>query len=82
MKNTTMRAVGIVPRQRHVAEVRHEHPEIVSPTQIKVRTLDVGICGTDREICTFVYGEPPANSEYLILGHEALGIVVDVAAEV
>lgn len=77
-----MRAVGIVPRQRHVAEVRHEHPEIVSPTQIKVRTLDVGICGTDREICTFVYGEPPANSEYLILGHEALGIVVDVAAEV
>ena len=82
MKNTTMRAVGIIPRQRHVAEVRHEHPEIVSPTQIKVRTLDVGICGTDREICTFVYGEPPANSDYLILGHEALGIVVDVAAEV
>ena len=45
-----MRAVGVVPSQRQVAQLEHDHPEISRPTQLKVRTLDVGICGTDREI--------------------------------
>jgi threonine dehydrogenase-like Zn-dependent dehydrogenase len=82
MKKPKMRAVGVVPGQRQVAQLEHDHPEISRPTQLKVRTLDVGICGTDREICTFVYGAPPAGSEYLVLGHEALGEVVEVGAGV
>ncbi|NDA68194.1 MAG: hypothetical protein EBY09_16400, partial [Verrucomicrobia bacterium] len=77
-----MRAVGVVPGRRQVAQLEHEHPEIIRPSQLKVRTLDVGICGTDREICTFVYGAPPAGSDYLVLGHEALGEVVEVGSAV
>jgi threonine dehydrogenase-like Zn-dependent dehydrogenase len=43
---------------------------------LKVR--EVGLCGTDREIGSFEYGEPPAGSRYLVLGHESLAEVVEV----
>ena len=44
--------------------------------------LDVGICGTDKEIVAFDYGAPPAGSPYLIIGHESLGEVVETGAAV
>ena len=47
-----------------------------------MRILDVGVCGTDREICAFDYGTPPAGSDHLVIGHEALGRVEAVGAEV
>ena len=78
MKKTKMRAVGVKPHKREVTLIEHEHPEISGDHQVKVRVLDVGICGTDREICTFVYGAPPAGSDYLVLGHESLGEVIEV----
>lgn len=77
-----MRAVGVVPTRKEVRIVEHPAPSITQPDQVRIRTLDVGICGTDREICTFVYGAPPAGSDYLVLGHEALGQVVEVGASV
>jgi len=44
--------------------------------------LDVGICGTDKEIVSFEYGTPPPGSAYLIIGHESLGEVVAVGPQV
>ena len=45
--------------------------------------LDVGVCGTDAEICRFEYGGmPPRGEDYLVVGHEALGEVVEVGAGV
>ena len=74
-----MRAVGVVPEQKQVRIFEnHPAPSISSPEQVLIQTLDVGICGTDREICTFVYGTPPPGSDYLVLGHEAVGRVLDV----
>lgn len=43
------------------------------PTQVKLRMLDVGVCGTDREICAFDYGTPPVGRAHLVIGHESLG---------
>lgn len=77
MNNGSMRAVGVIPSRREVALLRHKTPTIGAPTEVKVRTIEVGICGTDREICTFAYGTPPDDSEYLVLGHEALGEIVE-----
>lgn len=77
-----MRAVGVVPKKKQVALLEHEAPEITLPTHVKAQTLDVGICGTDREICTFVYGSPPPGSDYLVLGHESLGRVTEVGSGV
>jgi threonine dehydrogenase-like Zn-dependent dehydrogenase len=77
-----MRAVGVVPSRKEVRMIEHPAPAITQSNQVKIRTLDVGICGTDREICTFVYGAPPSGSDYLVLGHEALGQVLEVGSSV
>lgn len=42
----------------------------------------VGICGTDRELARFSFGEPPPGESHLVLGHEALGRVVETGADV
>jgi threonine dehydrogenase-like Zn-dependent dehydrogenase len=81
MKNT-MRAVGVVPNRKEVQLIDHHTPGISADTEIKIRTLEVGICGTDKEICTFVYGAPPSGFDYLVLGHESLGQVVEVGTAV
>lgn len=80
MNSGGMKAVGVFPGKRAVDLISHAPPRIHSATQVKIRTIDVGICGTDREICSFAYGTPPDGSEYLVLGHEALGEVVEVGA--
>jgi glucose 1-dehydrogenase len=77
-----MRAVGIIPTSKEVRLVEHSPAEIDQDLQVKVRSLEVGICGTDREICAFEYGTPPASSPYLVLGHESLGEVVEVGVGV
>src|SRR5919109_2096249 len=82
MLNATMRAVGVVPGEREVRIIEHTLPAISAPSEVKIRSLEVGICGTDREICTFVYGSPPDGSDYLVLGHESLGQVVEVGSAV
>ena len=46
--------------------MEHQTPKIAEPSQVKIRSLEVGVCGTDREICTFVYGSPPDGFDYLV----------------
>ena len=82
MAKTKMRAVGVVPGEREVRLLEHAAPSLGQDRQIRVRSLEVGICGTDREICTFAYGSPPDGFDYLILGHESLGEVVEVGSQV
>ena len=77
-----MRAVGVIPGKREVRLMEHQTPKIDEPSQVKIRSLEVGVCGTDREICTFVYGSPPDGFDYLVLGHESLGEVIEVGSGV
>src|SRR5260370_29727360 len=80
MKSGSMRAVGVVQARREVAMFGQAKLCLTAPTEVRIRTIEVGICGTDREICSFAYGTPPDGSEYLVLGHEALGEVLEVGA--
>ena len=77
-----MRAVAVFPGPKQVKVIDHPEPQLTSPTQAKMRVLDVGVCGTDREITSFEYGTPPAGSDYLIIGHESLSEVVEVGPQV
>jgi glucose 1-dehydrogenase len=77
-----MRAVAVFPEQRELRIVDVPAPKPRGEHDVTVRVREVGICGTDREICDFHYGSPPAGSERLVLGHEALGEVVDVGPAV
>jgi len=43
--------------------------------EVLVRTLEVGVCGTDREISEGLFGIPPPDEPLLVLGHEALAVV-------
>jgi glucose 1-dehydrogenase len=73
-----MKAVAVFPATRELRLIDIAEPSITEPTQVKLRMLDVGICGTDKEICSFEYGTPPDGSESLIIGHESLGEVIEV----
>jgi threonine dehydrogenase-like Zn-dependent dehydrogenase len=77
-----MKAVAVFPQSREVKIVEHEEPRISAPTEVKLRVLEVGVCGTDKEICAFEYGTPPAGSPFLVLGHESLSEVVETGAAV
>lgn len=77
-----MKGVGVVPKHRELRLIDHPEPDISAPNELKIRTIEVGICGTDREICTFAYGQGPAGADYLLLGHECLGEVVEVGSAV
>jgi threonine dehydrogenase-like Zn-dependent dehydrogenase len=77
-----MKAVAVFPESREVKIVEHEEPRISAPTEVKLRVLEVGVCGTDKEICAFEYGTPPAGSPFLVLGHESLSEVVETGAAV
>lgn len=76
-----MKAVAVFPSRRDIRVVDHPEPAIETATQAKIRMLDVGICGTDREIASFQYGTPPDGSEYLVLGHESLGEIVEAGPQ-
>lgn len=77
-----MRAIGVTPAKREVSIINLPEPEIASPFDVKLRMLEAGVCGTDKEICAFEYGTPPVNSQELVIGHESLGEVVEVGPEV
>lgn len=77
-----MEAIAVFPGRHEVKLIEHEPPRISSPTQVKLRMLEAGVCGTDREISAFQYGTPPKGSDYLVIGHESLGEVVEVGTAV
>ena len=77
-----MKAIAVFPGKHEIRLVDHPEPRIFTPTDVKLRILEVGVCGTDKEICAFEYGTPPDGSEYLIIGHESLGEVVEVGSAV
>ena len=77
-----MKAVAVFPRDKKVSIIDHPEPEVTSATGVKARMLEVGVCGTDREIICFEYGTPPEGSAYFVLGHESLAEVVAVGKEV
>jgi threonine dehydrogenase-like Zn-dependent dehydrogenase len=77
-----MKAIAVFPKTREVKLIDHPEPQITTPTQVKLHMLAVGVCGTDKEIASFQYGTPPAGFEYLVIGHESLGEVVEIGSGV
>lgn len=77
-----MKAIAITPGVGAAELIDVEEPAIMSPTQVKLKVLEVGICGTDREEVLGGRADAPPNSSKLVIGHEMLGQVVDVGANV
>jgi glucose 1-dehydrogenase len=77
-----MRALIVNPGKKSVRLTERPPPRPPQDTEVLLRILDIGICGTDREIGRFEYGTPPPGAQDFVLGHEALAEVVAVGPEV
>ena len=77
-----MRALIVNPGKKTVRLAERPPPRAPQSTEVLLRILDVGICGTDREISRFEYGVPPAGAEEFVLGHEAVAEVIAVGPDV
>jgi len=65
----------VVEPGRAGARVEDMPDTVVGIDEVPVRVLEVGVCGTDREIVHGLFGIAPEGEELLVLGHEALGVV-------
>src|SRR5262249_6989053 len=77
-----MKAIAVSPNKKEVGIIELAEPEISSPNQVKLRMLEAGVCGTDKENCSFEYGTAPAGSDQLVIGHESLGEVIEIGSRV
>ena len=77
-----MKSIAVTPQKRTVEIINQAEPKRLSPTDVKLRMLEAGVCGTDKEICAFEYGTPPSGSDHLVIGHESLGEVVEIGPKV
>jgi len=55
-----LKAVAVFPGSQQVKIIEQDVPRLTQPDHVALRLLDVGICGTDKEICSFEYGTPSA----------------------
>lgn len=77
-----MKAIVVRPGQSNSIHMREMPDPVMADDQVLVKMLRVGLCGTDTEINHGLYGEPPIGEEFLILGHENLGVVQEVGRNV
>ena len=77
-----MKAIVVSPGEKDSIHMRDMPDPKMKPDQVAVKMLRVGLCGTDAEINHGLYGKPPDGDEFLILGHENLGVVEQVGKKV
>ncbi len=81
-----MQVVAVVPGtpdSLHLREVRRPSLDDVGGGRgALVEVIRVGVDGTDREIVDALFGTAPAGDDYLIIGHENLGRVVEAGPNV
>jgi threonine dehydrogenase-like Zn-dependent dehydrogenase len=77
-----VKAVAVVPGKpgsAHLTDIPSPKvSDVADGRGVLVRILRVGLDGTDREINAAEYGTAPDGYDYLILGHESLGVVEEV----
>lgn len=81
-----MKAIAVHPGQPgslHLAELKPPSlDDVAGGRGVLARVLHVGVDATDREIDSGDYGTAPEGFDFLVLGHESLGIVEQVGLAV
>jgi glucose 1-dehydrogenase len=70
-----MQALVVSPGEAHSTRVAEVIDVAARDGEVAVRPLEVGVCGTDREISEGLFGIAPEGDDMLVLGHEFLGVV-------
>ena len=81
-----MRAIAVLPGKPnsiHLAELpKPSVHEIPNGRGVLVQVLRVGVDGTDKEINAAEYGQAPPGYDFLVIGHECFGRVLEVGRNV
>jgi glucose 1-dehydrogenase len=81
-----MKAVAVFPGKPnsiHLADLPEPKvDDILGGRGVLVEVLRVGVDGTDKEINDAEYGEAPVGYEFLVIGHESFGRVLEVGPNV
>ena len=75
-----MRALTVIPGKAGTAALQDREQPSGDADGVKLQTLCVGICGTDREIVAGRYGWAPPGRATLVIGHECVARVAEDAA--
>jgi threonine dehydrogenase-like Zn-dependent dehydrogenase len=67
--------LGLVTEPGKAHSTRVADVPVPSEAGVRLRVLEVGVCGTDREISEGLFGIPPEGVDELVLGHETLAVV-------
>jgi threonine dehydrogenase-like Zn-dependent dehydrogenase len=70
-----MQALVTVPGEEGSTRIADVPEANAGEDKVLIRPLEVGVCGTDREISEGLFGVAPGGEEALVLGHELLGVV-------
>src|ERR1700676_5479689 len=76
-----MRALTVAPGIANSARVEDVPEPPRADGTVLVRSLALGVCGTDREIISGTYGWAPPGEKRLVIGHESLGKVQEAPAD-
>lgn len=81
-----MKAIAVFPGKPgsvHLAELaKPSVSDVRNGRGVLVKVLRVGVDGTDKEINAAEYGAAPEGYDFLVLGHESFGQVVEVGPNV
>jgi threonine dehydrogenase-like Zn-dependent dehydrogenase len=89
-----MKAVAVLPGKASSVHLREipfpkltdqPHPHVCRIPEgraVLVKTLQVGVDATDREINEALYGNAPPGGDHLVIGHECFGQVLDAGERV
>ena len=70
-----MQALVVTPGQAHSTRIEDVAEPSPRDGDVLLRVLEVGVCGTDREIDHGHFGVAPEGEDALVIGHELLGVV-------
>src|SRR5436189_4202064 len=77
-----MFAIAAHPNSTEPTIVDIPEPRQPGPGEVLCRTLEVGVCGTDREILHSAAPVTPSDASFLVLGHECLARVEAIGSDV
>ncbi|MHB1562389.1 MAG: glucose 1-dehydrogenase [Isosphaeraceae bacterium] len=89
-----MKAVAVLPGKPNSVHLRdipapkltdQPHPHVCRVPEgraVLVKVLQVGVDATDREINEALYGNAPPGGDFLVIGHESFGQVLEVGGQV
>jgi threonine dehydrogenase-like Zn-dependent dehydrogenase len=77
-----LKAIVLTPGTTQLRIEERPEPAVNASDAVKLRVLEVGICGTDRDEAAGGRAVAPPGASELVIGHEMLGRVVEVGSQV